>query len=721
MSDLGIAFAWLAVQVALLLAPTTLLHAWASRRGPAAGAWVATVALAMVVALSAAAWPAGRLRRGSTGPVAEDRDSPAPTAVAGAAIASARPPAPGPVRSWRLAGLGLAWERIGREASAPAERCRPWGGVLAALATAGVGVGFVRIGLGLAAVRSCRRRSVAVSDRDLIALRDELAAALGFARRVEIREARDLPGPAAAGWLRPAVLLPADWRTWDEAERRAVLAHELAHVARGDYAAALLARAAVALHFYHPMVRRTAGRLMLQQEQAADALAARLAGGGAAYLAALSRLALRQDGRPPGWARAFLAGRGTLIRRIAMLREHDSDRGFDRPAPRRLRLATAALMAASTLGVAALRGPAYGEEPTPTPTPSPGGRVALPYVNEGSDGMVSIRPAAAFRRGGETYASLIREVGREFLEGGTDSDFARLLKVDMADATFLRLGIDDVEWLTSNLQVSRVPGPEGNELHGVGLFGTTIRTKAAFDWPAFLRQWKFDLIEAREAGHAYYRIGGSWARILSGKGGVPAVLVVDDRTIVVDDESSLRAALRGERETPAYLRGADWARAERSLFAAAIDNHGGSFEKSYDRGGHEEDRQVLEFFRGVDHWVFELDDADALAARFTASCRDEGASGALAGRVEPWLTVFRAWDELNPTGPVPPNHEKAFRLLNGFANGLHVEPASGRSVTVRSAGFGSFMELVGMLDAEIKEEYERDRRRDEQVKRTRQE
>ena len=143
MNDLGIAFTWLAVQVALVLTPAMPLHAWASRRGPAAGAWVATAALAMVVALSVATWPAGRLRRESTGPVAEDRGSSPPTAVAGAVVESARPPASGPARSWRLADLGLAWERIGREASAPAERCRPWGGVLAALATAGVALGWL--------------------------------------------------------------------------------------------------------------------------------------------------------------------------------------------------------------------------------------------------------------------------------------------------------------------------------------------------------------------------------------------------------------------------------------------------------------------------------------------------------------------------------------------------------------------------------------------------
>ena len=46
-----------------------------------------------------------------------------------------------------------------------------------------------------------------------------------------------------------------------------------------DYATGLIARLALALKFYHPLVRWMAGRLQMQQELAADALGARFAGG----------------------------------------------------------------------------------------------------------------------------------------------------------------------------------------------------------------------------------------------------------------------------------------------------------------------------------------------------------------------------------------------------------------------------------------------------------
>src|SRR5215831_16100721 len=140
-------------------------------------------------------------------------------------------------------------------------------------------------------------------------------------RPVELREVDDLTTPATIGWQRPLLLLPFDWRDWDADERRAVLAHELAHVRRSDFPAGLAAQLSLALHFYHPLAHWLAARLRLEQELAADAWGARLAGGQPSYLATLARMALRRDGRAAtGPARAFLPSHGTFVRRIEMLR-----------------------------------------------------------------------------------------------------------------------------------------------------------------------------------------------------------------------------------------------------------------------------------------------------------------------------------------------------------------------------------------------------------------
>ena len=52
----------------------------------------------------------------------------------------------------------------------------------------------------------------------------------------------------------PPLLLPPVWREWTESQRRAVLAHEIAHVRSGDFLSILVAQVGLLLHFYHPLV-----------------------------------------------------------------------------------------------------------------------------------------------------------------------------------------------------------------------------------------------------------------------------------------------------------------------------------------------------------------------------------------------------------------------------------------------------------------------------------
>ena len=121
----------------------------------------------------------------------------------------------------------------------PAARFRPWASALAVAAIAGIGVGLLRLLIGLWAIRLCRRRGTIVSDPCLITLCEKIRLELGCHQPVEIRDVPELTTPATAGWWRPVILLPDNWRSWADADCRAVLAHELAHIQRWDYAAGL--------------------------------------------------------------------------------------------------------------------------------------------------------------------------------------------------------------------------------------------------------------------------------------------------------------------------------------------------------------------------------------------------------------------------------------------------------------------------------------------------
>jgi hypothetical protein len=602
--------------------------------------------------------------------------------------------------------LRLAWTRFERAAAEPAARSRPWSRLLAVVALAGTGVGLLRLFTGLWAVGICRRRGRVVDDPELAGVLHELRGLMHCRPHVEIREAADLTTAATAGWLRPALLLPHDWRSWSNSERRAVLAHELAHIIRGDYAVGLLARLAVALHYYHPVVRWIAGRLQLQQEQAADALGARFAGGRASYLVALSSLALKQDGQSPCWpAREFLAAQGTLIRRILMLRRQNGTGMMDRPLSRFWRLATTFSLLGLALGVAMLHGPALGGEGEKPATATPnivttsnratGPLLLPPYVPDGATGLVVFRPAATFRR---MSPDLVVPLLNSFLDIDV-SEFMKQYQVITSRPGALRLGVEDIEWVTGGIRFGRSKSNEGKVLHNFMLGSPTVRTAAPFDWLAFLRQWHFDFAEARHGGRIYYKMTGPLKETL---GPNPCVCLLDDRTVIFDEEPAIRAFLgREPSQPPAFTRGPGWERASRGLLAVAIHNEGGAFAKQYDLG-RPDDAVLLSLLKDVNYWTLCVADADSIALHAAAACRNGEVSKAITAVIETLLKLPLAEIE-------QPDHqalataseldEHGYRMIKALLANIRVEHAE-RSVDLFTDGFGTLAELASLIKAE---------------------
>jgi beta-lactamase regulating signal transducer with metallopeptidase domain len=403
---IGIALIWCVVQVTLIGILASGLYLLAHRFRPAAAASVAFSGLVTIIVLSLLAfspWPRWIRGMGASSPggstkvsaqqeMSGDLESEDPRSQEisdESAIA-------GPVSDNRL--------RLGTEAPRPTilqDFLSPrvenptggwrWPAQAAAilLALAAFGVGWLAVGI--FAVRLQRKTSIPVNDRELTELIDVLCAELDCLRPIEVRQCDNLVTAATIGWRRPTLLLPSDWRTWTDDERRAVLAHEIVHARGHDCLTLFCGQLALILHFYHPLLHWLADHLRLEQELAADAAAARVSGGQHKYLTTIAELALRQQDRPLLWpARTFLPTRTTFMRRVIVLRDKKLS---NQPVSSISRLIAAGTVLLGGLLVVGLRGPAtYADAAEPSPAAQEAGKefVRLGSVGESSPDKRSI-------------------------------------------------------------------------------------------------------------------------------------------------------------------------------------------------------------------------------------------------------------------------------------------------------------------------------------------
>jgi beta-lactamase regulating signal transducer with metallopeptidase domain len=619
MNQLGIALVWSAAQVTLVTLIAVGLYLIVSRRGPSAGSWVATLYLGVTIVLMLPAfcplpdwwdWKAvPATTTASVGDVptapADSSHAPAVETIAPKETLTSSSPGDGPGGlTWPTSFLRRVWATMERAAVPSSDRYWRWSGIVAAVFLTGAGFWLLRLLLGLWAVHDCRQRSRPIEDASLLGQVEALRREMNCRCRVEIREAADVGTAATVGWRHPLLLLPKDWRTWSEAERRVVLAHELAHICRADYLAGLVARVSMVLHFYHPLVHWMAGRLHLQQELAADALGARYAGGRDFYLRALAQLALRQEKQSPRWpARAFLPARGTLLRRIQMLRV--KEQAPKRPWTGKTRVGTVALLVGVALGASALRGPAQGEGPkAPTADRTNQPQVAnetsrranvpafdLSYVPAEPDvvGVFGIRPAEFFRQPGmkQYAAAWNKHLAQTFQEIGLKPELVVPIEEIEQAVGILRLLYDEKK-------------PKGQR-GGLVMDVTMLRTVKDFDWVKHCKTNGTGVTEVKAAGRVYYNTPKPDMKRFSESPNAPPLFpllivlaggrsffVPDARTIVLGlkEETVRRMLEKGPDGCPSCVWAEGWKRVDHGVLAVALDNRGkhmsGNAEKSDD-------------------------------------------------------------------------------------------------------------------------------------------
>ncbi len=137
----------------------------------------------------------------------------------------------------------------------------------------------------------------------------------------DVRVSDSLTVPIAAGFRHPVVILPtAAVRDLPSADLRAILAHERAHIRRGDLVTNLLQRLVEAALFFNPWAYVIGRQLVDEREAACDDWAVAATGAADRYAAYLAELALAARGtRTPLLTPSALGSKRLLLGRIARL------------------------------------------------------------------------------------------------------------------------------------------------------------------------------------------------------------------------------------------------------------------------------------------------------------------------------------------------------------------------------------------------------------------
>jgi beta-lactamase regulating signal transducer with metallopeptidase domain len=141
---------------------------------------------------------------------------------------------------------------------------------LAALYFAGVCVLFIRLGAGRWVVGRLARAATEVRDPEWMQLLRACERDMGVPGPVPLLRSLERTMPMAFGTRRPSILIPSIADTWSDDRRRAVLLHELAHIARHDCFTQLMAAVTCAIYWIHPGAWWVARRLRIERELACD-------------------------------------------------------------------------------------------------------------------------------------------------------------------------------------------------------------------------------------------------------------------------------------------------------------------------------------------------------------------------------------------------------------------------------------------------------------------
>ena len=228
-----------------------------ARRSAALRHWVLTVGIACaavtpLLQFALPSWDLGVAAISSAAPVEQQASSVTTTAVVQDA----------PPRDRHGADPSASSNARGRIASMPMVLMSVW------LAGALMSVSMLAVGLwGLS--RAARAARTVTAER-LVSIASDIQKAIGLKRPVTLLQSSDPAFLVTWGAMRPTLILPADAPKWPDDRARVVMRHELAHIARGDWPAQMLAETLRAVFWFNPLLWIATRRLRDESERACD-------------------------------------------------------------------------------------------------------------------------------------------------------------------------------------------------------------------------------------------------------------------------------------------------------------------------------------------------------------------------------------------------------------------------------------------------------------------
>jgi beta-lactamase regulating signal transducer with metallopeptidase domain len=227
------------------------------------------------------------------------------------------------------------------------------------------------------------RRATPATDGSWQSSVADAARTFGVTRPIRILVSDRVGAPVTWGFRRPVLVVPTASEAWSEDVRRSVAAHEVAHIARNDYLHQLVALAACAVYWFHPLAWALVRRMRLTAERACDDLVLAQGTTGEDYAAHLIGVARGSRAlRLAGAVAIGMARPSTLEGRIVAVLDSTRQRG---EPTHRMRRATVAATGVALAALGCLRPvPAsarvLADVPGPAPASAPGAVSASPEV-----------------------------------------------------------------------------------------------------------------------------------------------------------------------------------------------------------------------------------------------------------------------------------------------------------------------------------------------------